>query len=266
MSGAPAPAEALGARPGVPLTAAVIAPVWALAYGAGVLALNVALQVGARSEPVIAVLRAIVLSAAPWAGTSRALALAVLSALIVVSSYALMLLPAIVMAFTARSRGVSLAGAIGLRGVRLGQTLRLAATVVLGGFVAVAAYASFARSLGFPVEGNTADLVAGFGAGPVEMVLAFVLVGVVAPFVEEVTFRGIVFPSLRAAWGTLPALLVSGVIFGVVHLQLTIAAPLAVIGIALALVFMRTRSLWTAIVAHCAYNIAMLALAFLFAR
>ena len=58
---------------------------------------------------------------------------------------------------------------------------------------------------------------------------------------EEVTFRGIVFPSLKSAWGTVPAVLLSGGILGVVHLQPTIAVPLALIGVVLALVFLRTR-------------------------
>jgi membrane protease YdiL (CAAX protease family) len=140
--------------------------------------------------------------------------------------------------------------------------LWLALAVVVGGFLATAIYASVAASFGISVQGNTTQLVSGFGAGPLEMTLVFVLVGVVAPFVEEITFRGIVFPSLRQAWGTVPALLVSGAVFGVVHLQPTITVPLALVGIALAVVFLRTRSLWSAIIAHCAYNSVALALAF----
>jgi len=61
-------------------------------------------------------------------------------------------------------------------------------------------------------------------------------------------------------------MLVSGAIFGIVHLQPTIATPLAVLGMVLAVVFLRTRSLWTAIVAHCAYNTVSLALAFVLLR
>jgi len=249
-----------------PLTAAVIAPGWALAYGAAVLALNLALQFGARSEAVLAPLRSLVLGVAGSDEAARALATAALSAVIMVASYGLMLLPVIALAVTARRCGVSLASALGLRPTGLGRTLGLSVLVVVGGSVVTAAYVSLASALGVTVQGNAADLVAGFGGSRVEIALAFVLAGVVAPFVEEVTFRGIVFPSLRAAWGTWPAIIVSGAIFGTVHLQLTIAVPLALLGMALAAVFLRTRSLWTAIAAHCVYNPASLALAFALLR
>jgi membrane protease YdiL (CAAX protease family) len=243
------------------LTGAVISPSWALVYAAGVLLLNVLLHFASGSEAVIAPLHALLPSVA--GGTSaRLLAVAALSAGITVASYALMLIPAIAVAVVAQRPGVRFSEAVGLRRFPAGRTIWLALTVVVGGFVATAVYASIATSLGISVQGNTADLVAGFGAGPLELIMVFVLVGVVAPFVEEVTFRGIVFPSLREAWGTTPALLVSGAVFGVVHLQPTIAIPLALIGIALAIVFMRTRSLWSAIIAHCAYNSVALALAF----
>jgi membrane protease YdiL (CAAX protease family) len=244
-----------------PLTGEVIAPAWALIYAAGVLLLNVLLHFASRSESVIAPLRAL-LSTVAGGASARLLAVAALSAAITVASYALMLIPAIAVAVVAHRRGVRFSEAVGLRAFPVGRTVGLALAVVLGGFVATAIYASIATSLGISVQGNTADLVAGFGAGPLELMMVFVLVGVVAPFVEEVTFRGIVFPSLREAWGTTPALLVSGAVFGVVHLQPTIAIPLALIGIALAIVFLRTRSLWSAIIAHCAYNSVALALAF----
>jgi membrane protease YdiL (CAAX protease family) len=247
-----------------PLTGVVMAPGWALAYGAGVLLLNVVLQAGARSETVIAPLRALIAGLAPG-GSAHVLAVALLSAAITLASYALMLVPAVAMAVTARRSGVRFAEAVGLRRFRAGQTVGLAALLVAGGLAGTVAYASVAKALGVAVQGNAADLVKAFGAGPIEIAVVFVLVGFVAPFVEEITFRGIVFPSLRAAWGTAPALLVSGGIFGVVHLQPTIALPLALIGVALAAVFMRTRSLWSAVIAHCAFNTVSLALAFMLA-
>jgi membrane protease YdiL (CAAX protease family) len=244
-----------------PLTGAVIAPAWALIYAAGVLLLNVLLQFASRSEAVLAPLR-VLLSSVAAGSSARFLAVAALSATITVASYALMLIPAVAVAVVAHRRGVRFSEAVGLRAFPVGRTVGLALAVVVGGFLATAVYASAAASLGISVQGNTADLVSGFGAGPLELIMVFGLVGVVAPFVEEITFRGIVFPSLREAWGTTPALLVSGAVFGVVHLQPTIALPLALIGIALAVVFLRTRSLWSAIIAHCAYNSVALALAF----
>lgn len=248
-------------EPEPPLTGAAIAPGWALVYAAGVLLLNGVMQFASRSEAVIAPLRAL-LSTVAGGASARLLAVAALSAAITVASYALMLIPAIAVAVVAHRRGGRFSEAVGLRAFPVGRTVGWALAVVVGGFLTTAVYASAATSFGISVQGNTGDLVSGFGAGPLELIMVFALVGVVAPFVEEITFRGIVFPSLREAWGTTPALLVSGALFGVVHLQPTIALPLALIGIALAVVFLRTRSLWSAIIAHCAYNSVALALAF----
>ena len=259
------PGDRASAAHTLPLTSAVIAPGWALAYGVAVLALNLALQFASRSEAVMGPLRSLV-SGVGGSDAARSLAAAGLAATIIAVSYLLMLLPAGVLVFTARRRGVSLASAVGVRPTSLGTTLRLAALIVVGGFAVTLLYAWVCAAFGVPVQGNTTGLVAGFGAGWPEMALAFILVGVVAPFVEEVTFRGIVFPSLQASWGTGAAMLASGAMFGIVHLQLTIAVPLALLGMALTAVFMRTRSLWSAIAAHCAYNVVSLALAFALLR
>ncbi len=248
-----------------PLTGAVIAPGWALAYVTGVLLLNVALQAASRSDVVLRPLLEAARTLAP-AGAAHTLAIATLTALVAMGSYALMLVPAIAMVVTARRRGVSFSAAVGLRRFEVGRTLKLTAAVVVGAFAMTAVYAVVANAVGVAVQGNAADLALGFRTGPGEIIIVFVLVGVVAPFVEELTFRGIVFPSLNASWGMVPALLVSGAAFGVVHLQPTIALPLALIGMALAAVFLRTRSLWSAIIAHCAYNTVSLALAFLLVR
>jgi membrane protease YdiL (CAAX protease family) len=264
VSDRPQATEALE-QTGPPLTGAVIAPWWALAYVAGVLLLNVGLQAASRTAAIVLPLQRLATTLAP-VGSAHALALATLTALIGMASYGLMLLPAAVMVLTARRRGVSFAAAVGMRRFPVGRTLGLSALLVVGGFATTAAYVVVASALGVAVKGNAAALATGFRTGPGEMLIAFVLVGVVAPFVEEVTFRGIVFPSMNASWGTTPALLVSGAAFGIVHLQPTIAVPLALIGIALAAIFLRTRSLWSAIIAHCVFNSVSLTLAFMLIR
>jgi len=248
-----------------PLTGAVIAPGWALAYVAGVLLLNVGLVAASRTQAIVRPLVEVAKTLTP-VGSAETLALATLTALVAMASYALMLVPAIAMAVTARRRGLSFWAAVGLRRFEIGRTLKLAAVLVVGAFLATAVYAVLARALGVTVVGNAAELASGFRTGPAEIAIAFMLVGIVAPFVEEITFRGIVFPSLKDSWGTAPALLVSSAAFGVVHLQPTIAVPLALIGVGLAAIFLRTRSLWSAVIAHCAYNTVSLALAFLLIR
>jgi membrane protease YdiL (CAAX protease family) len=51
-------------------------------------------------------------------------------------------------------------------------------------------------------------------------------------------------------WGAV----VSGAVFSLAHLQLTLFVPLFVLGFALAWVYQRTGSLWTSIAMHAIFN------------
>ena len=84
--------------------------------------------------------------------------------------------------------------------------------------------------------------------------LLAVLAVVMAPFFEELFFRGFLFRGLARSWGWPLGALVSGAIFGAIHLQLTVFFPLFVLGVVLAWVYQRTGSLWTSITLHAVFN------------
>jgi membrane protease YdiL (CAAX protease family) len=84
---------------------------------------------------------------------------------------------------------------------------------------------------------------------------------VVAPFVEELTFRGLGFSLLRR-FGEWPAILLVGVLFGVAH-GLVYALPLlAAFGSALAYLRSRVDSVYPGMVVHGLFNLGALAAAF----
>lgn len=87
----------------------------------------------------------------------------------------------------------------------------------------------------------------------------FVVVSVVAPAVEELTYRGLGF-SLLAPYGTGTAILTTGMLFGIAH-GLLIALPvLAVFGIAVGWVRARTGSVFPGMILHGTFNgIALIA-------
>lgn len=76
----------------------------------------------------------------------------------------------------------------------------------------------------------------------------------VAPVVEEIIFRGVVFRGIRARWPLLPALMVTGLLFAGFHLSGPQLIPLAVIGALFSYAYERTGSLWSSIVAHAGLN------------
>jgi uncharacterized protein len=81
-------------------------------------------------------------------------------------------------------------------------------------------------------------------------VVVLVLLG---PFAEELFFRGLGVRALMI-YGGLVAVLVTGVIFGLVHGALGAIPPLVLFGIALAWVRLRSASIWPVFIGHAAYN------------
>jgi len=92
------------------------------------------------------------------------------------------------------------------------------------------------------------------------IVLQILAVGVVAPVIEELVFRGILLSRMN--W--LPAwlsVLIQGILFGLVHLNLFQGLYAFVAGILLGLVYLKFRSIIIVIIGHMAYNLASILLA-----
>jgi uncharacterized protein len=79
------------------------------------------------------------------------------------------------------------------------------------------------------------------------------VVVLLAPFAEELFFRGLGVRVL-AVFGGLAAVLVSGLVFGLVHGILGALPPLALFGVGLAWVRLRSASVWPSFIAHATYN------------
>jgi membrane protease YdiL (CAAX protease family) len=85
--------------------------------------------------------------------------------------------------------------------------------------------------------------------------LALLLVGaVVAPFVEEFFFRGILFRYLRGRVGLAATALITSFAFALVHFSPKLMVPLMVLGLILAGVSERYRSIYPAIAVHSLNN------------
>ena len=90
-----------------------------------------------------------------------------------------------------------------------------------------------------------------------EFVLLIVLGGVVAPIKEEMLFRGLMYPPLRQVLGKGKGMLLTGLFFAMLHLDIVRFLPLFIGGVVLTWVYQRSSSIWPTIVAHGTWNSLM---------
>jgi membrane protease YdiL (CAAX protease family) len=75
--------------------------------------------------------------------------------------------------------------------------------------------------------------------------------GLVGPVAEELFFRGFLYTALRQRLGIGAAATISALVFAIGHIDaLGVVAASFVMGVAIALVYEYTRSLWVAIAIH----------------
>lgn len=93
------------------------------------------------------------------------------------------------------------------------------------------------------------------GIGQVALLLmsGSVLVGLK----EEVLYRGLLYPSMRQRAGIIRGIILTALLFALVHGDILRFVPLFLGGLVLTWLYERTGSLYASIVAHCVWNAAM---------
>jgi membrane protease YdiL (CAAX protease family) len=146
-------------------------------------------------------------------------------------------------------------------GVGFGVVALVASTTVVGILVALTGSEATAEQI---LTGELVD-------APVRIGLAVLATVVIAPLAEEVIFRGLLHRSLRRRLSLVPATLISSVLFAVVHVDVALSQPLALVGLAvvgviLALAYERTGSLVVPVVIHAVHNAITIALVVVLGR
>ena len=91
-------------------------------------------------------------------------------------------------------------------------------------------------------------------------ILLFLTIGIVAPLIEEIMFRGIIFDELEKKLSLKLTILLQGLLFGLFHMNLVQGAYASVMGIFLGLSLIWTGSIWAPILIHLGNNLFSLAL------
>src|SRR4030042_5028868 len=90
--------------------------------------------------------------------------------------------------------------------------------------------------------------------------ILIIVTAVVAPFCEEIYFRGFLYPAFRKNFGVLVALFLSSFLFSLAHLELYSFIPIMVIGWLLAYIYEKTKSIFTVIFLHSVYNLILISI------
>lgn len=98
------------------------------------------------------------------------------------------------------------------------------------------------------------EMIMGYLSSDGVFILALFHIALVPAVAEEVLFRGYILRAFEKSWGIFAAIIVSGLIFGLFHVQLGNILPLATLGILFAAVTWLSGSIWPAVVAHFVNN------------
>lgn len=159
----------------------------------------------------------------------------------------------------------------------------IAAAIGVGGFLLIVGPVGRSPGLALRGRGKLAELVVGLVVGTVLISLSVALIallggyrvtgiaaspqllaplaiGIGAGFVEEIFFRGILLRIIDAWMGSWGALVLTSLVFGLIHLTndgASLASALGLVveaGILLGAAYLLTRRLWLAIGIHIAWN------------
>src|SRR6266496_355588 len=150
---------------------------------------------------------------------------------------------------------------LGFRRYRISQTLIWVFLLMLVIFGINTLYSYLISVLHLNLQTNDQIILHESRVAPLTTYATLFSAVVIAPFCEEVFFRGFVFPGLRRGMPLGWAIVLSSLLFAVAHADPGSFAVLFIIGLALAIVGGRTRSIWPSILLHMLNNgIAALAI------
>ncbi|MBA2288673.1 MAG: CPBP family intramembrane metalloprotease [Ktedonobacteraceae bacterium] len=146
--------------------------------------------------------------------------------------------------------------ALGFRGFRVPPVVFWLLLLLVGILIANTLYQTLITTLHLNLQTNDQVYLRLGKVAPITTYTVLFLAVFVAPFCEETFFRGFLFPGLRRGMAVGWAIMLSALVFAAVHADLASFPILALIGIALAFLRWRTRSIWPGMLLHMLNNAA----------
>lgn len=152
------------------------------------------------------------------------------------------------------------AEAFGFREPRLGRTLFLAIVMTIVMLPIALSLtelsAKIMRQFEVPLAPQEAVRVMQSAGSRLDLFFHGLATIILAPFVEELVFRGIIYPTIKQSGHPTFALWGTSFFFALVHANMMILLPLTVLAIILTFLYETTRNLLAPIVTHSLFNAA----------
>lgn len=86
-------------------------------------------------------------------------------------------------------------------------------------------------------------------------VLLVIYAVIIGPFVEEIVFRGVVYPAVSRRFNIYAGIIVNTVIWSALHFQANVIIFTMIFGIILSYLYLKTKSLWPSYLTHVCKNL-----------
>lgn len=94
-----------------------------------------------------------------------------------------------------------------------------------------------------------------FGNNTFGFVVGFIFISTIAPFLEELLFRGFVYRVFTKTWAPWLGSILTAILFALAHMQLETFLPLVLLGLLLNYSYRKTGSVWTSMALHSLNNV-----------
>ena len=142
-------------------------------------------------------------------------------------------------------------GSLGFVKFDVRKGLLLAIAVVGIGIAIAYGYGALLQRLGYE---TSSDIYYPFDINGIGITFFAIIAVLVAPIAEESFFRGFMFAGIRKRIGFPGAAIISAAIFAIAHLSTESLVPIFLLGLMLAWLYHKTKSVWPCIIVHAAYN------------
>ncbi len=112
----------------------------------------------------------------------------------------------------------------------------------------------------FPVPDFLNEFLSEISERPANPIASILTLAVVAPITEELLFRGVFLRAFMKRHSQTKAIVVTALMFALVHLNPWQAVPAFILGLAFAAIDIRTGSLLPSVISHAIYNFLVLAI------